>query len=100
MEIKLLRLVDGTEIITQIDYRKSLDGPSIMISPFQVIFTPQQSGIIPFVGLAEGHTMPLPAKQFIMIECEPTENLLNQYKKAINPSSIETVKKPGLIVPS
>ena len=93
MEIKLLRLVDGTEVITQIDN-------DMMISPFQVIFTPQQSGIIPFMGLAEGHTMELPTSDFIMIVCEPTANLLDQYVKAINPSDIEVVEKSGLIVPS
>ena len=90
MEIVYLKLINGDEVITQIE-----DG--VMVSPFLVVFTPQGSMMIPFMAMSAHHKMPVIDNKHVVIRAEPSENLLKSYHETINPNEIVQPKKDLLI---
>jgi len=92
----LFHLIDGKDVIAEVV--RNNEGVYLK-SPFEFLFSPQGAGLIPFMAMAKGHIIPYPQSEHIMFTVEPADNLLEEYEKAANPSSIETPRKQELLVP-
>ena len=96
MIVKMFQLISGTTVVAE---EIEEDGVRLLKSPFEFIFSPAGAGLIPYMAMAKGHVIPYPKSDHIMFICLPADNLCEEYKKAVNPSAITKVEKPGLLLP-
>lgn len=95
--VMMFHLVDGKDIVAEVVQENDR---RYLKSPFEFIFSPAGAGLIPFMAMAKGHVIPYPKVDDVMFECEPADNLRDEYINATKPKgAIATPKRPGILVP-
>jgi hypothetical protein len=81
MEIKIVKLVSGDEIISEID---SISSTGVVLkNPHQVTMVrPGQFGLLHYPLTSDGKELTI-HQDFIMFTCEPGDEFINQYKSII-----------------
>ena len=102
MDIKYIKLKNGTEFISEIkqdgDTSLTLDMPlQIIITGFDQKGQPQIQ-LIPFALFTDEKKMEIPKSEFLLDPMAPTSTMIEHYTKITKKASIVTPEKPGIII--